>query len=614
MTAILFLLFLATLSFTTPGSLSFGLQHYHGHAALILILLPLAFPFEPYLKHLSIVKKLEAWSSTPYAERFPFTRPSLQSLLWAPVIAPLIFWGLWVVRMRRFLPPPEGLGDSLLLLEHIPAHTIQLGYLGTFDEILALFWRSRIYWWLNQSTGMSAPDALGIISCLVGTVHGLTVFLITSRLHPLRRISAFALLFFVPGLQLYAGYVENYSFASFFLFLTVVSGIVQLERWKAHRPVYPEFPALFAALGAAHHMVLVFSLPALAFLVLLLSSHPEDRKIRWSRFLHLTGRASITGLVVLGVVWYYFFFVISNPIELHKSFAFRPAIYPLNRLISMHHLKEGMNLLVLVAPALIGLSSVWFPAPSAILHRLQGWLKSWKSKRGEASSNENGSQAEQRSRRNSGAFAVTIPGRIVNYAHRQPSEAFALATTLCMLGHSFIWNPVIGFPADWDLFSFFQGPLHIFLYLRIFVREEPFAFLWFRRALLFTALPCFLWISQNAEFSNRSQFHVQQANENLVEFLELIQKEGVFFRIPTLQRQRTYIEVRMFIVRAANQIEYLRVSEQKKAELKERLRQGLMRFQSLALQDKEVYDELLPDVYYSLGDLNAEITELQKLD
>tara|TARA_Y100001935_G_C17180204_1_gene444739 strand:- start:20 stop:847 length:828 start_codon:yes stop_codon:yes gene_type:complete len=198
------------------------------------------------------------------------------------------------------------------------------------------------------------------------------------------------------------------------------------------------------------------------------------------------------------------------------------------------------------------------------------------------------------------------------HTRKYPSESFALISALSMLGHSFIWNPVIGFPADWDLFSFYQGPLHIYLYLRIFVREEPYQFLWLRRALIFTVLPCYLWVSQNARFSSESQFHMAQANRNLVQFLGLVQTEGIFFRIPTLQRQRTYIEVRMFIIRAWNQVPYLRVSDQKKEELRERLRQGLMRFQTLALQDKATYDEQLPDVYYSLGDLNAEITELQK--
>ena len=101
-------------------------------------------------------------------------------------------------------------------------------------------------------------------------------------------------------------------------------------------------------------------------------------------------------------------------------------------------------------------------------------------------------------------------------------------------------------------------------------------------------LPAFLWISENARYSRESQFHIAQANRNLVQFLGLMQTESIFFRIPTLQRQRTYIEVRMFIVRAWNQIPYLRVSEDKKDELRERLRQGLMRFQSLSLQSKEI--------------------------
>ena len=645
MIPILFLLFLAALSFTTPGSLGFGLQHYHGHAALILILLPLALPLEPYFKSSRIVRKLESWSHTSYPHRFPFTRPTWRSLLWTPVLAPLIFYGLWIIRMRRFLPPPEGLGDSLLLLEHLPAHAIQLGYLGTFDEILALFWRSRIYHWLNNATGMSAPDAIGLISCIAGTLHALVIFLITDRLKLMRRLAAFALLFFVPAMQLYAGYVENYSFASFFLFLTVVAGIVQLERWKAERTVYPEFPALFAALGAAHHMILVFSLPALVLLVLILSS--RSRTVDWKLFLQLAGRAALTGILVLGIVWYYFFFVISNPIELHKSFAFQPAIYPFNRIISIQHVKEGLNVLVLVAPAMVGLSGLWLPAPRIWMNQVWKFVRSLprfiqqaKGKNAHRSdaADTSGSDKQNQNSENSGrelpntvqestgghltgknnaisrwkSLVHSGKERALQYGEQYPSEAFALAVFLCFLGHSFIWNPVIGFPADWDLFSFYQGPLHVFLYLRIFVREEPFLFLWLRRVLLFTVLPSFLWISHNAKLTRESQFHISQAHRNLEQFLGLVQTESIFFRIPTLQRQRTYIEVRMFIVRAWNQIPYLRVPEQKKEELRQRLMQGLMRFQSLALQNRTVYEEQVPDVYYFLGDLNAEITELQR--
>lgn len=636
MIPVLFLLFLAGLSFTTPGNLGFGLKHYHGHAAIILILLPLALPFETYLRNTPLVRKLEAWSHSPYPGRFPFTRPTWRSILWTPVIAPLLFYGLWIIRMRRFLPPPEGLGDSLLLLEHLPAHAIHLGYLGTFDEILALFWRSRIYLWLNNSTGMSAADSIGLVSCLVGTLHGLAVYLFTDRLKPVRRLAAIALLFCVPAMQLYAGYVENYSSASFFLFLTVVTGIVQLERWKADRPVYPEYPALFAALGAAHHMIVVFSLPALLLLVLILSS--KSRKINWKEFLVLSSRAAVAGLLVLGIVWYYFFFVISNPIELHKSFAFQPALYPIKKLISFSHLIEGLNVLVLVAPAIIGLSGVWLPGPGIWIPEALAWLrklprnikesiekpqdgigkKSEPEQPSEDGDNQRQEPLSEQSSKSSFRFKLwkAMAGlfdRFWQYAEKQPAEVFSLAVFFCFLGHSFIWNPVIGFPADWDLFSFYQGPLHIYLYLRIFVREEAFLFLWLRRALLFTLLPAFLWISENARYSRESQFHIAQANRNLVQFLGLMQTESIFFRIPTLQRQRTYIEVRMFIVRAWNQIPYLRVSEDKKDELRERLRQGLMRFQSLSLQSKEIYDEQLPDVYYFLGDLNAEISELQRI-
>ncbi|MCB1304349.1 MAG: hypothetical protein KDK37_08730 [Leptospiraceae bacterium] len=595
MIPVFFLLILASASLFAPGDLGFGLLPFHGHAAIILILLPLALPLEPIVRNHPWVQKIESWSRSPYPDRFPFTRPTLQSLIVAPILAPILFMALWMVRMRVFLPPPHGLGDSLLLLEHIPAHSIQFGYLGTFDEILALFWRSRLYLWLNQTAAMPAEDAIGIISCLAGALHGTAVFLITSRLKPVRRVAAFALLFFVPALQLYAGYVENYSLASFFLFLTVVSGVVQLERWKASRPVYPEWPAFFAALGAAHHMVLVFAFPALVLLVLVLASRKEGNylSVRWRLAASMALRAGSVGLLILGLVWIYFFFIISNPIELHESFAFRPALYPIRKLISTTHFLQGLNILVLCAPAAIGLGGALLPSCSIVIARIRAM--------------------PTRERKN-GWFKAFLRERwksLQAYAISYPSEAFSLAVFLCFLGHSFIWNPVIGFPADWDLFSFYQAPLHIFLYLRIFVRDEPFPFLWLRRTLLLTVLPCYFWISRNHEYSKESQYNVQQSNRNLVEFLVLRQKENIFFRIPTLHRQRTYIEVRMFAIRARHEIERLPISKEEKALLDSRLMQGLIRFQGIALEPDELYQKQLPDIYYDLADVNARISELQ---
>ncbi len=281
-----------------------------------------------------------------------------------------------------------------------------------------------------------------------------------------------------------------------------------------------------------------------------------------------------------------------------------------------------------MAPALIGLSGLWLPAPRIWIRStasfLRGLVRRWTDRHTQASGNEHASDDIAKSAPDEADTAGSndtnrwksalhrVTERLIRYSEQHPSEAFSLAVFLCFLGHSFIWNPVIGFPADWDLFSFYQGPLHVFLYLRFFVREEPYLLLWLRRTALFTILPAFLWISHNAQLTRESQFHISQANRNLVQFLGLVQTESIFFRIPTLQRQRTYIEVRMFIVRAWNQVPYLRVPEQKKEELRQRLMQGLMRFQSLALQNKEVYEDQLPDVYYFLADLNAEISQLQK--
>ena len=483
----------------------------------------------------------------PFARRFTspriatlLTREAPLAILWRapiawlvlPVVALTAALLLHALRMRLFLPPPEGLGDSLLLLEHVPVYTRVFGYLDSFDELLALYFRSRFYLMGAEWFGWAVHDSYAVLSSALGGLYVLLVLFFLRGRSYFALLAGLALFLFVPALQLYAGYVENYSLASLLLSAALFLCGRALEAEAHGRSIPTRTIAILAgiaAFGVLVHGVVAFVGPALIYFTL----HAARGDTR--RFLRLAVRAGVVALGILLPVWIYFFFFATNQVDFFESFAYRPALYPPGRWFSLEHLHGLVNLPLLAAPTALLLLVLW---PALAPRIQQAWPAS-------------AAKAGWRRR-----WDRLLP---------DPASRFFLLATLGFAGHAFVWNPLIGFPADWDLFTFFQAPLHCFVFYRLVLglertaqqsppeRSPLFVVLC---GLLFVALASTgFWLARNAQSSPTSQTNLQRAERNAAGFLTEIREDPRFERLPTARRRKQYVKALLFVLRSREVLE-----------------------------------------------------------
>ena len=435
-----------------------------------------------------------------YLERLnkPFQWP------WIFFTASAFSWLLYAFRMGLFAPPPTGLGDSIHLLEYVPVYTQLFGYLGSFDEILELYWHSIFYTFLKNHSNLGILESYQFLSIFAGFLY---IFLIGIRFRRDRvSLAGLALLLLTPAIQLFAGYVENYTLTALLIGTLLHTGVLYLENPESIEAKFGKVLPLFffgflAALGATHHMILGFAGPALVYLV-------YSRSGGWNRDFVLRAMGGVAGaLLVFGVVWGYFLLIHPNPISPGSSFAFKPAIYPPGKMFGFKHFLDWFNLLFLASPALLFLL---FAGPGTL--RLE-------------------------------KDQIT------------PALRFTGVAALSFIFHSWIWNPMIGFPADWDLFTMFQIPLNLMVYLGIQKRARPIPHLVQAGMVLFAFSITAGWVLRNHGFSETSRANLAHARSKVDGFLSEMDRDPVYPQIPGLVRKRTYVEAKLFIKGAQMKLE-----------------------------------------------------------
>lgn len=525
--------------------------------------------------------RFHRWLAQP-APLEPFFRASTGAI-WQGLLL-LAGAGLfYALRMRRFAPPPTGLGDSLLLLEHVPVYARLFGYLDSFDELLALFLRSKFYLAGADLFDLPADASYALFSAILGGAYLLVL------LHFLRgrtlyaALAGLALFLFSPAVQLYAGYVENYTLAALLLSSLLFTAGRELERAAAAgRPpaegVLLRLAAL-AALGVLVHGVVAFVLPGLVYLTYLSAGRNLRRMIRPA-----LRAGGLAGLVIVPV-WFYFFFLAANPVDFFESFAYRPALYPPRDWFSAGHLRPLVNLPLLVAP---GALLLFWCAPLL----------------------------RERTRR------------------LRPIDVFFLLATLGFAGHAFVWNPLIGFPADWDLFTFFQAPLHCFVFYRFIADEadegsakndgatpEPTATAATAVAartirpallagLLFVALATGpFWLARNAADSPESRSNLANARNNVDRFLARLKNDDLLARIENSRRRKKYVKGLLFVLRSR---EFLRQTESAAArETEGELEQAWRLCRQTMLLAEGDFDREFPAAWQALTRVNIRIEALK---
>ncbi|MBI3394733.1 MAG: hypothetical protein HY042_02750, partial [Spirochaetia bacterium] len=320
---------------------------------------------------------------------------------------------LYVFRLRLFLNPPGGLGDSLQLVQHVPAYAHIFGYLDSFDEALDLYFHSKVYLWIEKSFHGTIVDAYAWPSIGAGVVFTLVVLRFLWGRPWAHMAAGFFLLYCNTALQLYAGYVENYTFASLILSSTLLFGGQLLERAQSDDlaaeerrnpvPVWPlSLLAVAAAVGVLFHLIVGAVLPGLVYVCW------RQAGGRWTDFARRALIASVPALVILGAGWIFLFKLVANPLTISGSFASHPAILHPKKILTLAHTLNYVSLYLFAAPAAILVLLVLF---------------------GRSSSNN--TQARRA-------------------LFRTPAERFAGMTFAVLGTHAFVWNSMIGFSGAFE--------------------------------------------------------------------------------------------------------------------------------------------------------------------
>ncbi len=569
-----FLLLLAGMVFLQPGP-AWSVHHLRGLGFVPVLLACLLVGFFLVRR---IPVRLSEFLERPFIGRFFWVS---FFLLLAASAGLLIFF-----RFRLFLPPPQGSGDSLLLLEHVPAYSRVFGFLDSFDEVLDLYLHSRMYL-AARAYGFFVEDVYAWTSFAAGVVFtgGLLFFL---RGRPLRHvILGIGVLYFTPALQLYAGYVENYSLASVSVSIVLFASVRLLEKAGGAktdaRRVDGSSRALFQSLlpilcvaaiaagGALFHLLGSPVLFALVYLVWVLSGRDFRRFILWG------ASAAGVALFVLIPAWSFFLAVVENPVSFGTSFTASPAILRPGRFFSLAHVLDMLNLLCFASPAgilfLVSMSRKNFPAAKDARGGKKG-----------------------------------IGANVASFLHGPPGIFLGIAS-LTYWVHASIWNSHIGFPADWDLFTFFQGPLNLLVFHLLIKREnEPADQV--ARLIVVLCLGIFFsvpWLSRNASDSETSRRNKEKARANVDELVRQIESDPIFPVLKRLGERRNYVKVKLFRIRCLSALADDARPASIRAELRTDLEKAVREYELLMVEPDAASGVKRRAVWDELTRLNLEI-------
>jgi hypothetical protein len=290
-------------------------------------------------------------------------------------------------------------GDGIILLENVFLEGSLFGYQISLDEIWEAFLHSYVF--------SLFPHDPRLIYRVFSTIAGFLFLAMSIHIYQKERLdkSIYSLLLFLSpgGLLLFYGYSENYTLITMYLFFMLYLGRQWILENKDETSIF--YMAILGAIGASFHLVFGYMIISLVYYTWYISKKKN--------FIRNSIIASCIGVGWIGGLFAYFLFFsdpTTNPSQTH---VLTPPLYPWKRLISMNHLKEI-------------LSVTWFTT----------------------------------------AFPITIISLSFLFKKKEsieilkkPENKYILFAALGFYIHSFVHNPSLGFPADWDLFSFYFIPL-----------------------------------------------------------------------------------------------------------------------------------------------------------
>ena len=345
----------------------------------------------------------------------------LPALPWLYLIAALLFIAFYLFPIQH-----TRWGDAYILSKALALADPTLRLTHSWQAPLDVFLHSQVWQWLHEPLAWTdATGAYRLLSPLAGMLYLGAAVSVARRLHPTPTWLTFGLLTSLGVMQLFFGYIENYSFAAAGILLYLGWGIAALQD---DQPLWLAATAL--AVTNAFHPSTVILLPSLLYIGWIVQQRNKSRRfVVLSIGLPLTLVALATiGLMELGNHGIAALFSTDRPGGGDARF-FVPLWATTTRweqytMFSWLHLRDLLNQQLLVAPVVL---------PALLI--IRPWL-----------------------------FAPN-PGHAAAPPPRKADTPllFLVIATLSHLLLIWTWNPDYGGQRDWDLFSLAAIPAALLL-------------------------------------------------------------------------------------------------------------------------------------------------------
>lgn len=340
-------------------------------------------------------------------------RPVLHKRVWYVLCSFLFLIPFWLLRDRTHF-----LGDGPGLIDRLASGVLSVRW----SEPLEIFLHLKVYHLAHRLWNVDSASVYVALSFLAGFVTVFLLLVFSDFWGKERREKAFVFLILLTmgSLQLFLGYVENYSFTYLFVLAFIVFSLGYLQgrlRWF--------FPLAGFILAAAAHGSALYLLPSLLFVLAIGKRGTKTSVLR-------KAVCMAAGLLL---------FLLAALIYHGHGWTVPPLFVPLTEdayaapgylLFSLPHLVDFVNEQLLVSP--VGL--VLCVAPLVCLTGRQIW--------------------------------------------RSRSFQFLFLITISQLAFSFVIDPGLGAARDWDLFApmcLGYTMLGLFVFLHLFSNRPSFGYL-----------------------------------------------------------------------------------------------------------------------------------------
>ena len=347
--------------------------------------------------------------------------------LWLPKLPWLsLITVLLVIAFYLFPIQHTRWGDAYILSKALALADPTLRLTHSWQAPLDVFLHSQVWQWLHEPLAWTdATGAYRLLSPLAGMIYLGAAVSVARRLHPAPTWLTFGLLTSLGVMQLFFGYIENYSFAAAGILLYLGLGVATLQD---EQPLWLTATAL--AVTNALHPSTVILLPSLLYIGWIVQQRNKSRRfVVLSIGLPLTLVALATiGLMEAGDHGIAMLLSTDRPGGGDARF-FVPLWATTTRweqytMFSWLHLRDLLNQQLLVAPVVL---------PALLL------IAPW------------------RFPPNQGQAATASPRKV---------DATLIFLTIATLSHLLLiwtWNPDYGGQRDWDLFSLAAIPTALLL-------------------------------------------------------------------------------------------------------------------------------------------------------